>query len=176
MWHKRKHKKISPTFVRSNKIECSLVAVWGLYLGLIHRRWILQNLHTHTANEGPEKIQYKCLVPIYVFLETKLLFPKRIIMFCLPVPILIYLWEIYILPGSVWIFCCRKICGTVVVIYVKRSQTHEWRNFKWGRAIPINGIFIAVHRNCQSVILDFYQQAHWSQEFYSSNNVHYISL
>ncbi len=26
----------------------------------------------HTANEGPVRIQYKCLVPIYVFPEMKL--------------------------------------------------------------------------------------------------------
>ncbi len=26
----------------------------------------------HTANEGPVKFQYKCLVPIYVFPEMKL--------------------------------------------------------------------------------------------------------
>jgi hypothetical protein len=31
----------------------------------------------HTANEGPERIQYKCLVPIYEFPEMKLLFPKQ---------------------------------------------------------------------------------------------------
>jgi hypothetical protein len=31
----------------------------------------------HTANEGPVRIQYKCLVPIYVFTEMKLLFPKQ---------------------------------------------------------------------------------------------------
>ncbi len=30
-----------------------------------------------TANEGPVIIQYKCLVPIYVFPEIKLLFPKQ---------------------------------------------------------------------------------------------------
>ncbi len=30
-----------------------------------------------TANEGPVNIQYKCLVPIDVFLEMKLLFPKQ---------------------------------------------------------------------------------------------------
>jgi hypothetical protein len=28
-------------------------------------------------NEGPERIQYKCLVPIYVFQEMKRLFPKQ---------------------------------------------------------------------------------------------------
>jgi hypothetical protein len=30
-----------------------------------------------TAKEGPVRIQYKCLVPIYVFPERKLLFPKQ---------------------------------------------------------------------------------------------------
>ncbi len=30
----------------------------------------------YTANEGPVRIQYKCLVRIYVFPEMKLLFPK----------------------------------------------------------------------------------------------------
>jgi hypothetical protein len=31
----------------------------------------------HIANEVPVRIQYKCLVPIYVFPEMKLLFPKQ---------------------------------------------------------------------------------------------------
>ncbi len=31
----------------------------------------------HTANEGPVRIQYECLVSIYVFTEMKLLFPKQ---------------------------------------------------------------------------------------------------
>jgi hypothetical protein len=30
-----------------------------------------------TANEGPVRIQYKCLAPIYVFPEMKLLFPVQ---------------------------------------------------------------------------------------------------
>ncbi len=30
-----------------------------------------------TANEGQVKYKYKCLVPIYVFPELKLLFPKQ---------------------------------------------------------------------------------------------------
>jgi hypothetical protein len=30
-----------------------------------------------TANEGPAKIQYKCLVSIYVFSEMKLLYPTQ---------------------------------------------------------------------------------------------------
>jgi hypothetical protein len=31
----------------------------------------------HTANEGPVRIQYKCLVPIDMFPKVKLLFPKQ---------------------------------------------------------------------------------------------------
>jgi hypothetical protein len=32
---------------------------------------------SNTANEGTMRIQYKCLVPIYLFPERKLLFPKQ---------------------------------------------------------------------------------------------------
>ncbi len=39
---------------------------------------MLSNSPTHhTANEAPVKIIYKCLVPIYVFPEMKLLLPKQ---------------------------------------------------------------------------------------------------
>jgi hypothetical protein len=35
-------------------------------------------LHSaYTANEGPVRIQYKCLVLTYVFPEMKLIFPKQ---------------------------------------------------------------------------------------------------
>jgi hypothetical protein len=30
-----------------------------------------------TANEGPLRIQYKCLIPIYLFPEMNLLFPNQ---------------------------------------------------------------------------------------------------
>ncbi len=68
-------------------------------------------------------------------------FQNRIIMFCLPVLTLIYLWEIYIFPGSVCLFCCRKICGPCKWIYnLLTSQTHECGNWDWGRAISRKGI------------------------------------
>jgi hypothetical protein len=35
------------------------------------------NYGSSTANEGPMRIQYKCMVPIDVFPERKLLFPKQ---------------------------------------------------------------------------------------------------
>ncbi len=51
-------------------------------------------------------------------------FQNRIIMFCLPVPTLIYPWEICIFPGSVCLFCCRKICEPILGIY--KSLTDSW--------------------------------------------------
>jgi hypothetical protein len=41
---------------------------------LVHR---FLCFYPYTANEGPLRIQYKCLVPIYVFSELKLLFPEQ---------------------------------------------------------------------------------------------------
>ncbi len=67
-------------------------------------------------------------------------FQNRIIMFCLPVPRLIYLWEIYIFPRLVCLFSCREICGPILGI-CNPSQTHECRNWDWGRAIPRKGIY-----------------------------------
>jgi hypothetical protein len=40
-------------------------------------KWLLWKNQWNTANEGPVRILYKCLVPIYVFSEIKLLFPKQ---------------------------------------------------------------------------------------------------
>ncbi len=53
-------------------------------------------------------------------------FQNRIIMFCLPVPTLIYLWEIHIFPGSVCLFCCREICGPILGIYKSLTDTCMW--------------------------------------------------
>ncbi len=44
----------------------------SLFAGLIFESFL-----SHTANEGPVKIKYKCLVFIYVFPEKNLLFPKQ---------------------------------------------------------------------------------------------------
>jgi hypothetical protein len=98
-----------------------------------------------TANDGPVRIQYKCLVPIYVFPEIKLcsliIFKNRITTFCLTVSTVIYLCEIYIFPGSVCLPCCSQICGRILgILYINRSQTHECRNWDWGRTISFPGI------------------------------------
>ncbi len=61
-------------------------------------------------------------------------FQNKIIMFCLPIPTLIYLWEIYIFPGSV----CQ-ICGPILGID-KSLTEDECGNWDWGHAIPRKGI------------------------------------
>ena len=48
-------------------------------------------------------------------------------MTCLPVPTLIYLWEIYIFPGSVCLFFCRKICEPILGIYKSLRGTWMWK-------------------------------------------------
>ncbi len=75
-------------------------------------------------------------------------FQTRIIMFCLLVHTLIYLWESYIFPGSVCLFCYREICGLFMGLY--KSLTYM--NVEIGTVATqfpekeyINGIFIAVH-------------------------------
>ncbi len=69
--------------------------------------------YCHTAIEGSVRIQYTCLVPIYVFPE----FRNRIIMFCLSISTFMYLWAIYILPGSVCLFCCSQTGSPILWIY-----------------------------------------------------------
>ncbi len=81
------------------------------------------------ANEGPKRIQYKCLVPIYVCIpRNDTVIPSS--------STLIYLWEIYIFPGSVCLFCCRDRS----LEYINQSKTHECGNWHWGHAIPRKGI------------------------------------
>jgi hypothetical protein len=68
-------------------------------------------------------------------------------MFCLPIPTLIYLSEIYILPGSVCLSCCREICGPILGIY-KIAHKHMNEIGTEASQFPekeyMNGIFLAV--------------------------------
>ncbi len=54
-------------------------------------------------------------------------FQNRILMFCLPFPSLVYLWEIHIYPGSVCLFCCREICGPILGIFKSLTDTRMWK-------------------------------------------------
>ncbi len=67
-------------------------------------------------------------------------FQNKIIMFYLPVPTHIYLWEIYIFPGSVCLFCFMNMCGPILGIYWSLTDTVECGNWVWGHAISRKGI------------------------------------
>ncbi len=55
-------------------------------------------------------------------------FQNRIIMFCFPVPSLIYFREIDIFPVSVCLFCCREICGPILgILYKSLTDTWMWK-------------------------------------------------
>jgi hypothetical protein len=51
-------------------------------------------------------------------------FQNRIIMFCLPVPTLIHLWEIYIFPLPILL---QGICGPILGIYKSLTDTWMWK-------------------------------------------------
>jgi hypothetical protein len=57
-----------------------------------------------------------------------------------PISTFMCLWAIYILPGLVCLFCCRKICGPILEKYINLSHTHDCGNWVWGRAIHKKGI------------------------------------
>ncbi len=93
-----------------------------------------------TANEGPVRIEYKCLVPIYVFPEMKLWFPKQNYYFFVSQFIHLYTCErfIYFQDRSAYFAAGKYVDRSWEYKY--RSQTHESRNWDWGRAISSIGI------------------------------------
>ncbi len=93
----------------------------------------------HFHHSLPSALQMKGRFPFMYSQKWNCYFRNRIIMFCLPVPTTIFLWEIYIFPGSVCLFWCRKYVDWSWE-YLNRSQTHECGNWDWGRAIPQKGI------------------------------------
>ncbi len=54
-------------------------------------------------------------------------FLNMIIMFRLPVPTLIDLWEIYISRIGLPIFCCRDICGPILGIHKSLTDIRMWK-------------------------------------------------
>ncbi len=109
--------------------------------GVIHCIQIIVLCTVHTANEEPPvRIQYKCLVPIYVFPETKLLLSKQNYNVLFPSSYThISLRDLYISRiGLPILLQGNYMDGSWK--YIHRSQTHECGNQEWGRAIPRKGI------------------------------------
>ncbi len=94
-----------------------------------------------TAKEGPVRIQYKCLVPVSVFPEMKLLFPQQKYNVLSPSSFThISVRDIYISRICLPILLQGNMWTNPWNIYVNRWQTHVCGNWDWGRAIPRKGI------------------------------------
>ncbi len=117
-------------------------ACLGCYMYFIQQCFICPPLgYQCTANEGLLRIQYKCLVPIYVFQEMKLLFPKQNFNLLSPssythisVRDLYTYFQDQSAYSAAWKYVDRSW------EYINRSQTHEFGNWIWGRAIPTKWI------------------------------------
>ncbi len=90
-------------------------------------------------------------------------FQNRIIMFCLPVPTLMYLWEIYAVYSqdrSTYFAAAKYSNVDRSWEYINCLQTCECRDWDWGHAIPFPGILkfdfrygvhathVSLHVNC----------------------------
>jgi hypothetical protein len=82
---------------------------------------------SHCKMKGQWESNIKVWFPFMYSQKWNCYFQNRIIMFCLPVPTLKYLWEIYIFPGYVCLFCCRKICVPILGIYKSLTDTWIWK-------------------------------------------------
>ncbi len=78
---------------------------------------LLMSLYT-LQMKGQWESNINVWFPFMYFQKWICYFQNRIIMFCIPVPTIIYLSDIYIFPGSVCLFCCREICGPILGIYI----------------------------------------------------------
>ncbi len=82
------------------------------------------------ANEGLVRIQYKCLVPIYVFPEMKLLFPKQNYNVLSPSSYThISVRDLYIPRIDLHVLLQGNKWTDTGNIYVNRSQTQECGNW-----------------------------------------------
>ena len=74
---------------------------------------VVSDIALYTANEGPVRIQYKCLVPIYVFPEMKLrsLLISKTELYCLPQLLHSYICErfIYFQNRSVYFAAAKYV-------------------------------------------------------------------
>ncbi len=59
--------------------------------------------------------------------NSKQIFPEKELRGLSPISAFMCLWEIYIFPCSVCLFCNRKICGPILGIYKSLTDTWMWK-------------------------------------------------
>ncbi len=91
--------------------------------------------------KGRWKFYIHVWFPFMYFRKWNWYFQNRIIMFCLPVPTFIYRWKIYIFTGLVCLYSAAGKHVDQSWEYINRSQTQEFGNWDWSRAIPRKGIY-----------------------------------
>ncbi len=109
----------------------------------------MQQGANNTANEGPARIQYKCLVPIYVFPEIKLLFRKQNYnVLSLNSYTHTSVRDLHIYIARIGLSILRQKYVDRSWEHINHSQTHECGNWAEAAQFPekeyINGIFFAV--------------------------------
>ncbi len=165
----REHNRGKSPYINLFELECAL-SCYSIAL-----------IEDHTANEGLVRIQYimsgshSCIPrnetgqPPYFQNRINVLSPNSYTH--------IYLWEIYIFLGSVWLICCSQICGLILGIY--KSLTGHW-HMNWGRVIPRKGIHKSDFRcsaanyfkevPCPWIAISWYYQT--SQQIFYHQNEH----
>ncbi len=79
--------------------------------------------------------------------NSKQIFPKKVLRGLSPNFHILCQWAIYIFPQSVYLFCCRKICGPILWIYKSLTDKWMWIGTEAAQFLCweyINGIFVAV--------------------------------
>ncbi len=117
-----KHRITASNFTRNNHDQNHRkVQVYWIYHSYCIKLLFCFSEH-YTSNEGPVRIQYKCLVPIYSIYSQKWkcaasLFQKQNYYVMSPNFHILCLWAIYILTGSVCLFCFSQIGRQILGIY-----------------------------------------------------------
>ncbi len=110
---------------------CSTYAAWKpRYVSVCNRWWRSMSYRgtlCHTEKDTIKKIWKKYS-------------QERNCEATVPTLTFIFLWAIHIYLWAVCLFCCRKIVGPNVGMYIDRPETHECGNWNWGCTISCQGI------------------------------------
>ncbi len=103
-------------------------SLFGFWIAFVHSQRTIPGCTLQMKGQWESNINV--WFPVMYSQKWNCYFQNRIIMFCIPVPTLISLWDNNIFPGSVCLFWCREICGLILGIY--KSLIDTWMNVEIG--------------------------------------------